>query len=429
MERGPHDVWGALCSRTTLPQELVDAIVDHPDPDLRLALTWNLSLGPQIRSRLAADPDRRVRANLVEQCNYRWQVSTTEPRMPLTVEAYELLAADPEPRVREEVALQWYTPAHVRDLLAADPVPAVRMCLLDVWSWLSDKTKAALLSDAAPEVRQAAEELQSPARVIESASGHSRWELRRANLAHPLAERLAHDSDADIRATAAANPSLPSVLVAELANDPDPEVRLAVSRRPDLTEQQRAAIDYADDPGRHFHPLTWVRDACDDDTIMRQCATSAHPALRRSAAYCPHLPADLVQALAMDDDFLVRLFLAENHPDPPGALLLRTVLEFDGYTRAKMLRHPNFPSTGLCRFAISSDPRERALVTMDPHAPAETIDKLSHDPDLEVRRTAAADARLPTPRLLELLADNETAQAAASNPTLPAEAMDEILRR
>jgi hypothetical protein len=347
--------------------------------------------------------------------------------MPLTVEAYELLAADPERQIREEVALQQYTPVHVREMLAADPDPAVRMCLIDVWSWLSDNTKAALLSDPDPEVRLAAGEWERPARVIESEFGHSRGELARAVLARPVAERLARARDAGMRATVAADPGLPDDLVAELAADPDPEVRLAVSQRPGLTEEQRAVIDYTDDPERFFRPLDWVIDACDDESIMRRCATSAHPALRRSAAHCPHLPADLVQALAVDDDFLVRLFLAENHPDPPGELLLRTVLEFEGYTQGKMWRHPNFPRAGLRRFAASSDARERALVTMDPHAPAGMIESLSHDPDLKVRRTAAADARLPLPRLLELLADDETALAAASNPALPVETMDDIL--
>ncbi|WP_176401683.1 LRV domain-containing protein [Actinomadura sp. BRA 177] len=412
-----------------MPEKLVDAIVHHPDWRLRRDLTWNMSLGPEIRSRLAADSDLRVRGNLVEQCHYRWQVSTREPRTPLTVEAHELLAADPERRVREEVALQPYTPTHVRDLLTTDPDPAVRLWLTDVWSWLSDKAKAALLSDADPEVRQAAEEKHRPPRVIESEFGLSPDVLERATLARPAAERLARDGNARVRATAAANPSIPDDLVAELAVDADPEVRLAVSRRPELTEEQRAAIDYTDDAGRRFHPLTWVTDECEDGAVMRRCAASAHPALRRSAAFCPHLPADLVQALAGDEDFLVRLFLAENHPDPPGELLLRTILEFEGYTETKMLRHPNFPRAGLRSFADSSVARERALVAMDPDATSETVGKLSHDPDLEVRRTAAADARLPTPRLLELLADDETAQAAATNPSLPIEAMEKILSR
>ncbi|MWA02960.1 hypothetical protein F8568_021785 [Actinomadura sp. LD22] len=289
--------------------------------------------------------------------------------------------------------------------------------------------KAALLSDADPKVRQAATQRQAPTAIIESETELSRWAPQRVILARPLAERLAPDGDADTRARAAAEPSLPADLVDELAIDPDSKVRLAVSRRADLTEEQRAAIDYTDDPGRLFHPLEWVTEACDDAEIMRRCATSAHPALRRSAAHCPHLPPDLVQTLANDEDFLVRLFLAENHPDPPGELLLRTVLEFEGYTRAKMLRHPNFPRSGLHRYATSPDPRERALATMDPHIPPQSIEALSHDADLTVRRSAAADARLPAARLLEMLADDGTAEAAARNPALPLQTMEEILNR
>ncbi|MFF5265491.1 hypothetical protein ACFY4C_42000 [Actinomadura viridis] len=415
--------------RTTMPERLVDEIVHHRDRGVRRALSWNLSVGPQVRSQLATDPDVGVRVNLVEHCNFRYQVSTLEPRTPLTVEAYELLAADPERVVREEVALQRYTPVHVRDLLAADPDPAVRLCLIDGWSQLSKAARAALLSDADPKVRQAAMQRQAPAAVIESETELSPWPSKRVILARPLAERLARDGEAGTRARVATEPSLPADLVAELAIDPDPEVRLAVSRRADLSEEQRAAIDYTDDPNRLFRPLEWVTDACDDAAIMRRCATSAHPALRRSAAHCPHLPADLVQTLANDDDFLVRLFLAENHPDPPGELLLRMVLEFEGYSQAKMLRHPNFPRSGLRRYATSPDPRERTLATMDPHIPSQLIETLSHDPDLTVRRSAAADARLPTRRLLKMLADNETAEAAARNPALPVKTMEEITNR
>lgn len=429
LEAGPDDVRRALAARTTMPERLVDGIVRHRDRGLRRALTWNLSVGPQVRSRLAADPDLGVRVNLVEHCNYRYQVSTLEPRTPLTIEAYELLAADPERVVREEVALQPYTPSHVRDRLAADPDPGVRRHLLDVGSELSEAARAALLSDPDPGVRRAAAQCLEPAKIVESESDLPRWISKGTILARPLAERLARDGDAGTRARAAAEPSLPADLVAELAADPDPEVRLAVSRRPDLTEEQRAAIDYTDTPDRNFHPLDWVTDACGDAAVMRRCATSAHPALRRSAAHCPHLPPDLVQALAGDDDFLVRLFLAENHPDPPGALLLRTVLEFEGYSQAKMLHHPNFPRAGLRRFATSSDPRERALATMDPHIPPRTVEALGYDPDLAVRRSAAVDARLPAPRLLEMLADDETAEAAARNPALPVEVMEEILGR
>ncbi|KAB2390438.1 hypothetical protein [Actinomadura montaniterrae] len=429
LQAGPHDVRHALATRTAMPERLVDEIVHHRDRSVRRALSWNLAVGPQVRSRLATDPDLGVRVNLVEHCNYRSQVSTLEPRTPLTVEAYELLATDPERVVREEVALQRYTPAHVRDLLAADPDPAVRLCLIDAWSQLSTAARAALLSDADPQVRQAATQRQAPAAIIESESDLSPWTSKRVILARPLAERLARDGDAGTRARVATEPSLPADLVAELAIDPDPEVRLAVSRRADLTEQQRAAIDYTDDPGRLFHPLEWVTDACGDPEIMRRCATSAHPALRRSAAYCPHLPADLVRTLANDDDFVVRLFLAENHPDPPGELLLRMVLEFEGYSQAKMLHHPNFPRSGLRHYATSPDPRERALATLDPDIPPQAIETLSRDPDLTVRRSAAADARLPTPRLLEMLSHDDTAEAAACNPALPLQTMEDILRR
>ncbi|MER5336822.1 hypothetical protein [Micromonospora sp. NPDC002717] len=57
------------------------------------------------------------------------------------------------------------------------------------------------------------------------------------------AEAKARDDNEWTRAAAAADPSLPTDLVAELAVDPSPAVRLAVSMRPELSEEQRAAIN------------------------------------------------------------------------------------------------------------------------------------------------------------------------------------------
>ncbi|GAA2070896.1 LRV domain-containing protein [Actinomadura alba] len=427
-----EEIWFALCGRAQLPDMVTDAIVAHPIRTIRWAFSKNLRIGPEKRSRLADDPDPRIRAALVEHCVYRYHVATLTPRTPLTVEAYERLAADPEVVVREEVALQHYTPDHVRALLTADPSPAVRVCLAESWWLLTDEVKDALLNDPDTAVRRAAEKERDEehnGKVVSLRPGSeiSAHDAERAALPRPLAKRLARHADSRLRAAVAANPRLPADLIAELAVDPDAEVRLAVSARPGLTEEQRAAIDYRLDPDKMFRPLIWVRELCDDQRAMRECAESAHPSLRRSAACCPHLPPDLVERLAADEDFVVRLFLAENHPEPPGALLLRTVLEFEGYTQGMMLDNPNFPREGLRRFADSPHPDERRLVPLDLGTPAEEIERLSHDNDRRVRQAMARDPRLSTGRLLELLAEKETAEAAAGNPALPITVMKQIL--
>lgn len=410
---GIEDVAWTLCGRAELPDELLGALLAHPDVELRKVLAMNLRLGPETRSRLADDPDMRVRGTLVEHCSYRHHVPTLAPRAPLTVEAYERLAADTETRIREEVALQPYTPDHVRARLATDPSSSVRILLADHWKDLRDEVRTALLNDPDAQVRHEARRKQEEAQVT--------------LLPRALAEDLARNPDARTRAAAAANPRLPEDLAAELGRDPDPAVRLAASTRPGLSEAQRAAIDYHDDPNVVVRPLAWVLDQCEDEQTMAECALSAHPVLRRSAACCPHLPPDLVDRLAADDDFVVRLFLAENHPSPPGQLLLRTVLEFDGWTVDKMLNNPNFPRVGLQRFVGSANPRERELVVLDPTARAETIERLSHDDDPRVRAAMARDPRLSLVRIRELLGEPDTAGAAAANPMLPVDTMSQII--
>ncbi|WP_207400260.1 hypothetical protein, partial [Actinomadura fibrosa] len=212
-----------------------------------------------------------------------------------------------------------------------------------------------------------------------------------------------------------------------LAADPAAEVRLAVSLRPELTEAERAAIDYRIGPRDRPRPPPWFRDRLGDAELLRRCATSAHVGLRRLAAHSPHLPADLVTLLAADGDFTVRALLAEHHPGAPGELLLAVTLESRHPARFERLGHPNFPHAGLARLAGSPDPVARMLAIRDPAASAEVVERLSRDGEPRVRAAAAGDARLPVARLLELLDDPAAARSAAGNPGLPEPSMRRIL--
>jgi len=204
-------------------------------------------------------------------------------------------------------------------------------------------------------------------------------------------------------------------------------VRLVVSMRQELTEEQRAAIDYTIEPHDRITPPDWLWHHLDDLDLMRLCVHSRHIGLRRGAAYSVHLTPDLVTVLAADSDFAVRLLLCENHPAAPADLLLRTHREATVITRWDLLERPNFPRDRLAEFAGSPDPQLRRLAMVDPTTPAATIERLSHDPHEDVRADAAADPRLPVGRLLQLLGEAATATAAASNPSLPREAMAAIL--
>ncbi|CCK26906.1 hypothetical protein BN159_2527 [Streptomyces davaonensis JCM 4913] len=125
--------------------------------------------------------------------------------------------------------------------------------------------------------------------------------------------------------------------------------------------------------------------------MLRRCAHSAHTWLRRTAALCEKLPEDCVQLLADDEDFAVRLLLAEWRPTAPPELLY--VLYLHGTHRAvgMLVSRPGFPSAGqAARCADAEDPRERALALRDPAAPPSLIERSAGT------RTRACAGRRPT---------------------------------
>ncbi|MDI6098706.1 hypothetical protein QLQ12_08845 [Actinoplanes sp. NEAU-A12] len=293
------------------------------------------------------------------------------------------LLADDDPKVRLSALGSWRRslPTHLADALRVDPDPQVARLMAERMNPLAPTPLADLVNDASPQIRLAA----------------------------------------------AQHPDLPPLLVAVLATDTDPGVRLAVSMRPELTEEQRAAIDYEVRPEDRLVMPDAIRDRLDDIALVRRMARSSHTGLRRFAACSPHLPPDLVEVLADDPDFAVRLLLCENQPTVSDELLLRTYLEAKVVTSSFLPMHPNFPRSKLSAGATSDRPELRSLALLDPATTAEQAERLSHDPDPHVRALAARDQRLTPNRVHELLTDPHTAPWAASNPVLSIPHMLELL--
>ncbi|MGY0464328.1 hypothetical protein ACW14Y_29360 [Kitasatospora sp. cg17-2] len=237
--------------------------------------------------------------------------------------------------------------------------------------------------------------------------------------------------------------------------EPAPET----DARPPATPAEIAALADAvpdTDPPVPTSALWWVAALFDDPAAMRQLAGSPRLWIRRSVARAPRLPADVVELLARDEDFAVRLFLTESCDDAPSWLLLdlwadgwNGTFSFPGRPR----NHPNFPRADLLRFADDPHPRLRMLALDDPAAPAALAERLAHDPDPEVRSRAAEDPRLapatvvalttdPSPNvrrlahrhpalppalLVTLLQDPATAAEAAANPAVPAAVLHRMI--
>ncbi|MCD2469097.1 PE-PGRS family protein [Streptomyces sp. MBT42] len=416
-----------------LPASVVESATVHPDWPVRALLA-------EVQPNITAEQWERLILG-EEDPRRRWilAVYAADRRVQLTGTAYARLAEDPSARTRHEAARLTGLPADLLALLARDVDPSVRAsaCRGAAWSRLDDTVRSALLDDPDGTVRVAArlrhhQEHPLPRSVYDAEGLDTGDAARTCRLARDLAERLAHHGDPGRRRDLAGNPWLDGDLVALLARDPDEGVRFAVSTRPDLTEEQRACIDYDFDPAAYTNALDWVRALHDDPEAMRRLAASSHPLVRRSVARAERLPTDVVESLAHDEDRVVQLFLAESCDDAPAEMLLRVWQWWTGSLSApgRPRSHPNFPRCGLLRHADDPNPRMRQLALDDPESTADLVERFSRDSDEEVRLRAAADARLAPASAVRLLDDpcERVQRAAARHPRLPARTLVPLLR-
>ncbi|MEU7278092.1 PE-PGRS family protein [Streptomyces sp. NPDC045431] len=440
-----------------LPPEVIEAWAHHPHPKTRRAVAEHIHLTPEQRTWLL---DVEPRMAYAVALNAGWDSSA------LTEAGFERLATHEHYLVRGEIARHRRLPPAPLRRLAMDPEPGIRRAACpSAWEHLDAAERAALLADEDDAVRSAAllsHHRDGPpmdpaayASLVDDGHRYSQQAAEECLLTRDLAERLVRDEDSGTRCAVARNPRLDADLAAVLCEDPYDAVRLNASVHPALTEEQRAAARVEVAPHSRHYPLRWVQDRHGDVEEMRRCAASGHVLLRRSVATARSLPADVVELLAKDEDFAVRLMLAERCAEAPGHLLLEIWETWDGRSAHHLPEHPNFPREGLLRYADDPRPRMRELALLDPDCPTEVVERLSRDPEEAVRRRALDDPRLsaesvvrltrdpawwvrnaavrdprvPGEVVAALLEDRETADEAAANPTLPEATMHELMDR
>ncbi|MFF3838053.1 PE-PGRS family protein [Streptomyces sp. NPDC001930] len=422
-----HLLWRAL------PASVVEAAMVHPEWQVRglLAEVQPNLTAEQWTRLILGEPDARR----------RWVLTllAADRRAELSGTAYARLTADPSAKTRGETARLTGLPAHLLAVLARDVDPSVRAsaCRGTAWSQLDGPLRLALLDDPDGRVRVAArlrhhQEHPLSRSVYDSEGLDTSDAVRTCRLERGLAEHLAHHGDPGHRRALAGNLWLDADLVAVLARDLDESVRFGVSTRPDLTEEQRAAIVIDFDPSTRSYALDWVTALHEDPDAMRRLGASSHPLVRRSVARARHLPPDVVERLAHDEDRVVQLFLAESCDDAPAEMLLRVWQWWNGSlsTPDRPRGHPNFPRRDLVRHADDPNPRMRQLALDDPESTVELVERLSRDSNQEVRLRAATDARLRASSAVRLLddPDEQVRRAAAKHPRLPARTLIPLLR-
>ena len=388
----------------TLTDDLVDGVTAHPEARVRGWLAENLNATPEQRARLVDDPSPMVRMVCAE--GPTWFRKRADP---LPESAQRRLLNDPEPLVRREAALA------LRSLTLAaelhdDPDPLRRRTACRAWDLLDEKAHRRLLADEEPSVRAAAacqvSDIDPDATDIYLAAVEQEkfWDrsVLESAAVHPgTAERLVRGGTSAHRAAMALNPHVGKDLAMELAGDPEHHVRMMLASRPDLTEEERAAIDYLIDERDRLNPLPWVYAVTDADRL-RELAQSGNILIRRSLAYNRHLSQDVVDLLSADDDFAVRILLCENQPTVSPDVLWDTFDRSYSVVASSMIQlNPNFPRE---RIARPAGP---------PPLPIEHLATLVDDPDDEVAGRAMVNPGL----LVEIM---HTLLDRARVPRLPA---------
>ncbi|MEV8314523.1 PE-PGRS family protein [Streptomyces sp. NPDC059900] len=439
-----------------VPNAVIEAAIAHPDWKVRELLA-------DVHPYLTADHWSRLIMG-EQDTRRRWVLTliAADRRAELSEAAYQQLAAETSAQIRQEAARLPGLPARMSAALAADPEPAVRakVCA-SAWPRLGIPERQALLDDPDSKVRTTARlwhHRDHPlSRAVLAAEGLPDEAVETCRLERDLAGHLARHGAPEQRRSLARNTRLDPDVVALLARDPDERVRAEVALRPDLTEEQRAAIPVTFDTGVRAHALSWVKALHHDPAAMRRLAASAHPLVRRSVARARHLPPDVVERLAGDEDRVVQLFLAESCDDAPAEMLLRVWQWWTGSLSVpdRPHGHPNFPRADLLKYAEDANPRMRRLALDDPESKPDLVERLSRDPCEEVRYRAVTDPRLtaasairllddpheyvrgaaarhpelPAPVLVRLLGKPDTARVAARHPALPVSVMRQLLRR
>ncbi len=439
-----------LARRRDLPVQAAVILADDEDARVRSELAANPSLPAEVQIVLARDVDARVRGRLAEGAAYFTSVGLHAHHLPgpLSHEVYELLARDPQPKVRRALAFNRHLPDDIRAGMLDDddartaaiaaaewnPAPTARIVELLSRTTGAFSRELLLYRLDGPLPAEAARGMLAD---IDSSADPA----NSAGLLRQIAATVDLDADLDasltgrfltdpqLRAAVAANPTLAPGHVAALAHDPDNQVRAAVVARRGLDPVLRESVSVEYDDRSSGNTVGWLlaEDLSEPDQLA--FARSRHQVFRKTLAMRTDLSDEAVGILAADESFAVRLFVCERQPNAPGRLLAHIAAGWKGYSRWDMLAHKNFPADAATALARSDDPRDRVVAAAHPGLPIDTIEALLADGADYVRRRAATNPSIPADRLITLLEADESAvvSGAAANRTLPVVTMHQVL--
>lgn len=189
--------------------------------------------------------------------------------------------------------------------------------------------------------------------------------------------KFARNQNSSLRAWVARNPALDARSMAKLATDPDWEVREALATNPELTEEAIRLL--AENNWNEEIGLSLVEQRRIPPDILAQMAEWPNVRLRRRLARHFKTPPEVLVRFASEADPLVRLEVAAHFATPAE---VRNKLSQDAHPLVRLaamggdLQHKN--------------PAVRRAALLSPNLREEEVAKAVHDPDLLVKRLAAA---------------------------------------
>ncbi|MFD0967613.1 hypothetical protein [Plantactinospora endophytica] len=437
-----------IAARRYTPMSLPVATVlaDSAHARVRQELACCL-ISDELLVRLAGDPDPQVRLWIVVR------PQEVLNRLPYYVPeaAYAVLARDDDPMVQGELLTSPEAPEQLKRAVARRAHPQLRDRAILRFGADDEATGTyhRLLAHPDADVRRQAlrtERFRPPSDLVPQLLADPDVRLAAVPVV-PLTPELAHtlvtDPDPQVRRAVAGNPDLPHDLVGRLARDSDPGVTAALLNRSHLPIEFVNGIDDTRDRQLRTYPVEWLWEHRDDVELLDRYSRARHVRYRRTVAGIPGLAPETVRRLATDEDFAVRLLLAEHNPERvPVELLVEMVRTWSGRSAVAMVRNPRFPAEVVDQLVRSDDSSHRWLAYLSDRLTEAQLALLADDPDpaLAARLDPPAtpsraefEARLADPSPLpghDPHPGHPTVrETAARHRQLPVELMWELWRR
>lgn len=305
--------------------------------------------------------------------------------------------------------------------LTIDSSPAIRRAAAD--SSNDPSELAALLCDENLFVRRGAlANPQAPSNVIDLlVRAGASADLRGKGEADPAVspEELEHLATLGPfgRELSAAHPNSPGRLLETIAADASRAVRLAILKHPECpaglleaacvsmdADERRVAANHQKAPA----DLIKILQLAGADSQLQAVRPPQEPLAvelierlaslgncgRVIAAVQRNCPRPLLETIAVDDDWRVRLAVLDNPTTPTAALEHLSSID-DDQIRLRLLEHPNVPPRVVTEAANHPHLEVRIAAARHPSAPAEALRTLATDGTHQVREIVASHPRRP----------------------------------